>query len=301
MIRVGTCSWIDKTLIRSGEFYPAEAKTAEGRLRHYSTHFDTVEVDATYYALPDIGTAALWAERTPANFTFHIKAYGALTGHGIDPATLPADLRERIPDQTAAPSMVYVKDPDLLGAISGRFRDALRPLKESGKLGLLVFQFPPWFTFSAQHLNHIIRCASLVTPLSVAVEFRHGSWLSPSNRERVLRFLSVHGLTYVTADEPQFGSLATVPFVPVSTTDIVYFRFHGRNRENWLKKGIPASLRYDYSYSDGELQGFAMNAASFHRQGRTVFLMFNNCHGASAVKNAIRIKDIVRQEPGIGR
>ena len=90
MIRVGTCSWAEKTLVASGEFYPPEAKTAEARLRYYAARFDTVEVDSTYYAIPDQRTAWLWDVRTPGGFTFHIKAYGALTGHAIDPRTLPA-------------------------------------------------------------------------------------------------------------------------------------------------------------------------------------------------------------------
>ena len=93
MVRVGICSWAEKTLVASGEFYPPEAKSAEERLRYYATRFDTVEVDSTYYAIPDQRTAWLWDARTPRDFTFHIKAYGALTGHAIDPKTLPGDLR----------------------------------------------------------------------------------------------------------------------------------------------------------------------------------------------------------------
>ena len=88
MIRTGTCSWTEKTLIQSGQFYPPDAKTAEARLRFYAAHFDTVEVDSTYYAIPDAKTAWLWDMRTQDNFTFHIKAYGALTGHGVDPRSL---------------------------------------------------------------------------------------------------------------------------------------------------------------------------------------------------------------------
>src|SRR5689334_19781878 len=95
--RVGTCSWAEKSLIESGEFYPQGVSSAEDRLRFYATHFDTVEVDSTYYAIAADRTTALWAERTPDNFLFHVKVYGALTGHGIDPRTLPKALRELLP------------------------------------------------------------------------------------------------------------------------------------------------------------------------------------------------------------
>lgn len=97
MIHVGTCSWTEKTLIQSREFYPKEAKTPEARLRYYAETFDTVEVDSTYYAIPDGRNTYLWADRTPENFIFHIKVYGALTGHGIDPKTLPKDIQEILP------------------------------------------------------------------------------------------------------------------------------------------------------------------------------------------------------------
>ena len=85
MIRTGTCSWTEKTLLKSGEFYPHNIKTARDRLMYYADHFNTVEVDSSYYAVPSEQNTSLWAERTPDDFTFHIKAYGALTGHGVDP------------------------------------------------------------------------------------------------------------------------------------------------------------------------------------------------------------------------
>ncbi|RPI68009.1 MAG: DUF72 domain-containing protein [Geobacteraceae bacterium] len=93
MIHVGSCSWTEKTLIQSGEFYPKSVRTAESRLQFYSSQFDTVEVDSTYYALPTKNNAYLWAQRTTDNFVFHVKVYGALTGHAIDPKTLPPDIR----------------------------------------------------------------------------------------------------------------------------------------------------------------------------------------------------------------
>src|SRR5512143_2549974 len=91
-IRVGTCSWTEKTLIESGEFYPRGANTAEARLRHYASQFDTVEVDSAYYAIPSEKNTSLWAERTPEGFVFHVKVYGAMTGHGINPKTLPVEI-----------------------------------------------------------------------------------------------------------------------------------------------------------------------------------------------------------------
>ena len=130
---------------------------------------------------------------------------------------------------------------------------------------------------------------------SVAVEFRHGSWLTPENQDTIFHFLRKNRITYVIADEPQYGNLATVPFVPRLTTDTAYFRFHGRNKENWLKKGIETSLRYAYLYSDEELKEFVPPIKSIGKRAKVVYALFNNCHGGFAMKNAIRLKELVRE------
>ncbi len=296
MIRVGTCSWTEKSLIKSGEFYPKRIRTAEERLRYYAGSFSTVEVDSTYYAIPGTAASSLWAERTPQDFVFHIKAYGALTGHGVDPRTLPPDILGSLTTAERDGKYVHVKDAAMLESIAGRFRDSLSPLISAGKLGVIVFQFPPWFQYSPANMDRLLDCRRLMQGLDMAVEFRHGSWLLPERAEPLLRFLAENGLTYVSADEPQYGNLATVPFMPAVTTDIAYFRFHGRNRENWLRRGIETSLRYDYLYSDAELEGFAPPVIKSAETARTVFTMFNNCNGASAVKNAISFRELLKRK-----
>jgi len=296
MIRVGTCSWAEKTLIESGEFYPREVRSAEARLRHYASCFDTVEVDSTYYAIPEQRTAWLWGARTPGTFTFHVKAYGALTGHAIDPRTLPADIR----GVAAGPSTksVYVKEREALRLIAERFREALMPLARAGKLGVIVFQFPPWFDCKSGNMDYVLFCKQLMAELSLAVEFRHGSWLSGAKAREVPAFLREHAITYIAADEPQYGTSATVPFVPSVTTDTAYFRFHGRNGENWLKKGIATSLRYAYTYSDAELRRFVPAVEEADGQAKKTYAMFNNCHRGSATANAARLKELLQEGKG---
>jgi uncharacterized protein YecE (DUF72 family) len=293
MIHMGICSWAEKTLVESGEFYPREARTAESRLRYYASCFDAVEVDSTYYAIPDPRTVWLWETRTPNDFVFHVKVYGALTGHAIDPRTLPADIRAQAGG--AAGRSVYVREPEALGLIARRFADVLMPLTRAGKLGLLVYQFPPWFGYSERNEDYILSCKKLAAGLPMAVEFRHGSWLSAARAPSVLAFLREHGLTYVAADEPQYGTMATVPLVPAVTTETAYFRFHGRNAENWFKKGVPTTLRYDYLYSDEELEEFLPAIREAERQAKKTYAMFNNCHKSSAAVNALRLKELINK------
>jgi uncharacterized protein YecE (DUF72 family) len=140
-IRVGTASWTDRTLIDSG-WYPPEADNPARRLRFYAQQFPVVEVDATYYALPAEATAEAWAGRTPAGFTFNIKAFSLFTQHPTRIAALPADLREGVPD--TGKGTVYLRQvaPAVADQAWDRFLSALGPLRAAGKLGAILMQFP---------------------------------------------------------------------------------------------------------------------------------------------------------------
>ncbi len=179
--------------------------------------------------------------------------------------------------------------------LAERFRDVLTPLIATDKLGVVVFQFPPWFLYRKSNLDYILKCQEFMQGLPVAVEFRHGSWLTPQARASVMTFLREYRLIYITADEPQYGSLATVPYVPEVTGPMAYFRFHGRNKENWLKKGIETSLRFDYEYSDAELRDFVPAIKETDMRATKTYYIFNNCHGAKAVRNAKRMKDMIKR------
>jgi uncharacterized protein YecE (DUF72 family) len=294
MIKIGSCSWAERTLLESREFYPENVTTAEGRLKYYAENFCTVEVDSSYYAIPNIKTSWFWVERSPEGFVFHIKSYGALTGHSIDVKTLPKDIQGLIPETEKRKKFLSVKDPSLLKIITGRFIDSLAPLKEAKKLGLIVFQFPPWFHYKEANLNYILSCQEMMKGLEIAVEFRHGSWLSPAHAGDVFSFLKKNRITSITADEPQYGSLATIPFLPEATTETAYIRLHGRNRDNWLKKGIETSLRYSYFYSDEELKEFIPAISGLSKKAEKTYVMFNNCHGSFAIKNAFRLRELLQ-------
>src|SRR5262245_17357266 len=140
--RVGTASWTDPTLLASG-FYPSRHRTAEARLRFYAEHFDTVEVDATYYALPSERNASLWVERTPPDFIFHIKAFAWLTQHEAETRSLPATLREQLPPAERTKRRIAAPSAELRDAAFSHFLDALAPLRAGGKLGCILLQFPP--------------------------------------------------------------------------------------------------------------------------------------------------------------
>ncbi len=296
MIHFGSCSWTEKTLIKSGEFYPKGASTAEKRLRYYASVFDVVEVDSSYYAIPAEKTVLNWAERTPSDFIFHIKAYALLTGHGADLRSVPPEIRDMLSSDSLKGNRVILKEKEPLREAFRLFREALRPLVQANKIGITVFQFPPYFTYTSQSLDYILFCRDMMEDFRLGVEFRHGSWLLTDKRKEMFSFLRENGITYIVADEPQYNNLSTVPFVPEVTTDIAYFRLHGRNKENWFRKDVETSLRYDYLYSDEELAEFISAVSESSRKAKETYVMFNNCHAAFSMRNSLRLREIMKKK-----
>jgi uncharacterized protein YecE (DUF72 family) len=143
-VLIGTASWADKPLIDSKKFYPPEANTPEERLRYYASQFPLVEVDSPYYGLPTVETVQHWAERTPDGFTFDVKAYSLFTEHPTPVARLPKALKEILPAGLVGKKQFYREDTPLefLDLCWSTFNDALLPLHDAGKLGVILFQFP---------------------------------------------------------------------------------------------------------------------------------------------------------------
>jgi uncharacterized protein YecE (DUF72 family) len=290
-ILVGTCSWTDPTLLESGHFYPSWARSAEARLQYYASQFPIVEVDSSYYALPSERTSALWVERTSDRFRFDIKAFRIFTQHPTPLSALPKDIREAVPPELKEKTNLYSRDlpADLIDELWSRFERALLPLDSAGKLGVVLFQFPPWFYPGNEQRQYILSCKARLPQYRIAVEFRHNSWVNEKDIERTLNFLHENGLPYVCVDEPQ-GFKSSVPAITEATSDIALVRFHGRNREMWEKKGVTATERFNYLYSEEELKEWVPRIKELASRTRQLHVLFNNCYGDKAVVNGRQIK-----------
>jgi len=290
-ILVGTCSWADKTLVDSG-WYPATAKTPEDRLRFYAEQFPIVEVDATYYGLPSERNAALWVDRTPDGFVFDIKSYALFTHHPAALRSLPKDLCEALPANLAEKRNLYYRDapPELRDELWSRFNSALLPLDSAGKLGTVLFQFPPWFLPGRDSSDYILEAKERLGQYTMAVEFRNNLWLSERNQDRTLRLLADNAIPYVCVDEPQ-GFRSSVPPVVAVTAPVALVRMHGRNHETWEKKGIGAAERFDYLYREEELEEWLPRLGRLAEDAREVHVLMNNCHNDFAVRNARQLAD----------
>ncbi len=293
-ILVGSCSWADKTLVDSG-WYPREAKTPEDRLRYYSERFPLVEVDSTYYAVPLPRNPELWVERTPPGFTFDVKSYGLFTQHASAVAALPRELREALPAELQAKRTVYYKDlpPETGEELWRRFVEALLPMDSAGKLGFVLFQFPPWFVPSRPNRECILEAKERLGQYQMAVEFRNGLWMAEEvDQEKTLRFLRDNGIPYVCVDEPQ-GFKSSVPPALAVTAPVAVLRMHGHNSEMWTKKAATAAERFDYLYDAGELAEWVPRIRRLAEESREVHVLMNNCHRDYSVRNAREIGEML--------
>jgi len=293
-ILVGTCSWTDPSLIESGRFYPPGVSSAADRLRFYAAHFPLVEVDATYYAPPDPRTARLWVERSPDDFVFDVKAFGLLTGHAVQVGRLPRWLRERLPDDLVAKGRFYRRGApdDVVEAVWQLHRDALAPLQGAGKLGAVLFQFPPWFVRSAENEAYLRELPGRLPGLRVAVEFRGGGWMKEESAAGTLSTLEETGLAYVTVDEPQ-GFRSSTPPLAAATTDLAYLRLHGRNADTWEARTPRSADRFKYLYSEEELRGWIPSVHELAERAGTVHVLFNNNFEDWGLRNARRMAQLL--------
>ncbi|HEY7136250.1 MAG TPA: DUF72 domain-containing protein [Acidimicrobiia bacterium] len=295
---VGVTAWTEPTLVKSRLFYPEDVTSAEDRLRFYASRFPITEVDATYYAPPATTVADAWARRTPDQFVFDVKAYRYLTEHPTPPGSLWKDLRSELPDDLAKKRNVYPKDlpADFYDEVMRRFLAALTPLREAGKLGVILFQFPQWFVPSRHAFDRMAQIAEAAAPDRVAVEFRQHLWLDDRHAETTLNFLTEHDLAYVAVDEPQGFTTSVPPVAAATVEDVAVVRFHGRNAETWEKKGVTAAERFAYDYPDDELRGWTSRLATLRDQAASVHALMNNCYADYGVRNGARLATLLGEQ-----
>jgi uncharacterized protein YecE (DUF72 family) len=263
MIRVCTSGFSFQDWL--GTVYPPNLKQSE--MLYYYEHtlgFDCTELNYTYYSMPTPRTMTALLQKTGFDFTFLVRTHADMT-HNIwvdEQRTQLKDTHE----------------------VFDRFRFGLEPLTRAKRLGCVLVQFPIFFLPSEESFEYLERCRAWLQDLPAAVEFRNSAW----DREETYSFLRDFHLGTCVVDEPRSGRL--MPFAPRITSDVGYFRLHGRSR-NWF--GADKALRYDYLYSKEELGEFIPHIKRISEQSRTTFVAFNNCHAGSAARNALMTKQFL--------
>lgn len=246
MILIGTSGYSFKDW--KGAFYPDDIKDSE-MLNFYARHFDIVEINSTYYRIPEPSMSERMVEKTPEPFEFIVKANQAMTHDRKDNA-----------------------------AVFDKFKTGIQPLIDAGKFSGVLAQFPWSFRNNQPNRAYLAQFKERMQDYPLIVEFRHNSW----SVEQVFDFLRRLDISYCAVDEPRLRGL--VPPIAVATNNLGYARFHGRNADAWWSGD--SSKRYDYLYTQQELFEWMPKIEEIDTSTEKTFVFFNNCHNGQAATNA---------------
>ena len=265
MIKTGTSGFSFKDWM--GTVYPENLRK-EDMLTFYQEElgFDTVELNFTYYTIPSEKAIEGLEKKTSSNFEFAVKVFKGITHDPFD---------RRISEK---PSISKIK------AYCECLSNSLYPLRNTGKLGVVLMQFPVFFRPSKKNLDYLLMTREYFREDTLAIEFRNSEWV----KDDTFSFLKKNALAFCSVDEPKLPRL--MPFVEITTSDTAYIRLHGRNN-SWFN--APLSVRYDYLYSTDELQEFIPQIKKINSNAERTFIFFNNCHSGSAAINAKMLKDMI--------
>jgi uncharacterized protein YecE (DUF72 family) len=291
-VLVGLSSWAEPELIQRG-FYPADVNTPAARLRYYAARFPVAEIDSSYHFFPTQHNLKLWLDNTPGGFTFDVRAFSLFTQHPTSFLSLPRTIREKYADRIEAKNSIYPHHlpKEAIDELWQIFGKTVASFKDSGKLGAILFQFPPWFHPAPQNYDYIAGCRKRLAEHRMAVEFRAGSWLDV-HREQTLEFFCLKDITLVCVDEPQ-GLKTSVPPLLEVTSSLAIIRFHGRNKENWERKNIPVTAKLNYLYSEAELEEWADRIRQIVKKTGEIHLIFKNKHADFPARNAEQMKKLL--------
>ena len=294
-ILVGTCSWTDKTLTDETDWYPKKSMTAAERLAYYSARYPIVEADSTYYFPPSRQLTKSWVERTPKGFTMNVKAYSLLTGHPTRPASLWRDLREVLPADVAAKRNLYAHhlEPDALEEVWDRFRDALRPLADAGKLGAVLMQYPTWFVPKRDNRDELAAMRERLGDLPVCVEFRAPSWLAPAIV--IARSISSATCSWPWSCSTRPRPRSSRPSCRRRPTTSRWSGSMGEPTTHGTRATGSAAERFRYLYSKRQLRAWVPKLEELAGQAREVHALMNNCYQDYGVRNAAELQAMLAE------
>ena len=291
-ILVGTSSWADPGFVK--EWYPPKLPAGE-RLRWYAERFCYVELNSSFYAVPDRTNVHKWVDDTPDGFIFDVKVHRLLSRHSAPLDSLPPDLRGNA--QTTDRGRVRLT-PELETALAVRLVEETAPMAEAHKLGCYLVQLTPAFSPGRHELEELDRLVEAIAPHRVALELRHRGWVRDERREHTLRWFADHGVAFVSVDAPPGDHFSIMPsdFDAVTRDDLAYLRLHGRNTEGYLK-GRSVAERFGWRYEDEELEEVLTRAGMMAEQAAEVHVAFNNNRGDDAPTAAQRFRALLGQVP----
>ncbi len=268
---------------------------ARERLSWYAERFEAVELNSSFYAVPDRNNVERWLDATPGEFVFDVKLHRLLSRHSAGLDSLPPELREGA--EVGRRGRVALTR-ELEAALADRLIEELTPMVRAGRLGALLLQLTPSFSPSRHELRELEGLLERLRPQRVAVELRHRGWVSEERLEQTLDWFSDHDAAFVGVDAPAGDHVPIMPGLDaVTRPDLAYVRLHGRNTEGYLN-GKSVAERFGWIYSDEELEQVAGRARSLAEEAEQVHVMFNNNRDDDAPSAARRLRELLGQDPG---
>src|SRR5687768_8049978 len=291
-ILVGTSSWADPGFVE--DWYP-RGLPARDRLAWYAERFEAVEVNSSFYAVPEARTVRRWVEQTPDQFVFDYKLHRLLSRHSAPLDSLPPALRDKA--RTTSRGRVVLR-PETEQAMVEETLAAVAPLEEAGKFGAFLLQLTPAFSPKDHKLEELRPLLEALAPRTVAVELRHRGWVDEKRLQDTLDFLVDRGAAFVGVDAPPGDHLTIMPPVDaVTNSKLAYMRAHGRNTDGYLT-GRSVAERFGWEYKGDELEEIAGRAHTLAEQADVVHVQFNNNRSANAPTSAREFRQKLGQDPG---
>ncbi len=287
-VRIGTSGWHYPSGkgTWNGIFYPparGRAKTFD-ELSFYAEHFDTVEVNSTFYGQPRASVSRAWTDRTPAGFEFAVKLYQKFTHPRMYAGRVEKWLPGGLDDEGRGELVRELGRPS--AADLDEFKRGIEPLAASSKLGPLLAQFPPSFKNGEPERAYLTNLMRDLSDYVLAVELRHASW--SDDIDGTLSLLNAFGAAWTQIDEPKFRFSIRQNFLP-NVQGVYYMRLHGRNSADWWRHGASED-RYNYLYTSEEMTEFSDTVKAARQLVKKVYLYTNNHFSAKSVANANMVK-----------
>ncbi len=283
MIHIGTSGWTHSSLHQKGVFYPTHLSSSEQRLRFYAETFKTVEVASTFFKIPNSQVTTLWAQRTTRDFSFHFQAPAMLTGYPVSTQNIPRIIARELDRDLLKSKMITAFPGEVVEMAFDMFVAALRPLHETGRLGAIVFRFPPWVEEGSQAYSYLDLIREKTHGLDVAMEFAHSSWIKKPGMVTAMAFLKERQMAFVASDTSKIpggqgpGGL---------TASFAYIRFSGRKQ----------SVRF--LYNQNQLRPWVHRILKAETKVQDVYALFASPYGVDAVSNARLFTTMIAWEKG---
>jgi uncharacterized protein YecE (DUF72 family) len=289
-ILVGTASWSDPGFVE--RWYPKKMPAGE-RLRWYAQHFEMVEVNSTFYSVPEPRLVERWCAVTPDDFTFDVKLHQLFSFHSTPAKLLPPDLQSRAETDARGNAK---PTPELREALLKIFLRSTSIFHEAGKLGVFLLQLSPAFSPRKYELDELIQLIEMLSDYELAIEFRNRNWALDDQLQSTIDFLQKYHAIFVNVDAPASDHFMVMPsdMDEVTNSKVAYLRLHGRNEKAYLT-GKTVAARFDYDYRESEIAEVAQRSRKLAKEGRELHVIFNNNNLDYAPRAALRLRKALGQ------